>query len=64
MKSASYQYLCVLALALTLFSPGGFAQDTKKKEAPAAKETEWSIPWLKQPTIDTPTDVIKRFGRL
>lgn len=64
MKSTSYQHLCLLSLTLVLFSAGGFAQDAKKKAPPAAKKSEWSIPWLKNTTIDTPTDVIKRFGRL
>ncbi len=59
MKSASYQYICVLALTLAVCCPHIFAQETKKTSEPA-----WSIPWLKNTSLGKATIVIKRFGRL
>jgi len=59
MKSASYQYLCVLVLALAVCCPRVFAQEAKKTSGPA-----WSIPWLEKTSLGKATIVIKRFGRL
>ena len=71
MNPKAYQYFPVLAIAaLALFPQSGFCQDGKKpaakKEAakPAAKKSDWSIPWLEGTSINTATAVIKRFGRL
>jgi len=59
MKSASYQYICILALAMAVCCPGVFAQETAKTAEPA-----WSIPWLEKTSLGKATIVIKRFGRL
>ena len=58
MKSASYQHLCVLALALAVCCQGSFAQETEKTEGPP-----WEIRWIKG-SLSKATIVIKRFGRL
>ena len=59
MKSASYQYICIVAMALTAFCLGGC-----EKEKESGPWKKWEIKWVAGGKFTQATKVVGRFGRL
>lgn len=59
MKSASYQHICIIAVALSAFLLGGC-----EKEKESGPWKEWEIKWVAGGKFNQATKVVGRFGRL